>query len=595
MTDGAQAGAAVEALRAAKGWVLRHRAAACAAVAAAVFANTLPNRPVLDDGWAVIDNPLVRTIDFRRIFDAEYGYAGGATLTGPYRPIATLTWAAGYALHGRAPFGFHLVNVALHAAATALVLLLARRVLGAAAPERASQGAFGAALLFAVHPAHVEAVAPIVARADLLAAVGGLGALLLALGPRSPARLFGAFAALAGAMLSKETAVAVPLLYLLVATLVPGAADLGTRPGLATAEGRRALLSALGVAAVLAAALLPYVLLRPTALTASPEAQWFGGRSAAVVWNTMTRAGAEYLRILAFPARLMTDFGYAARIPFTERFGAPSLAATAVWGTVLAAGVLSARRAPVAALAILWTYAALLPVLNVLPIGALMAERFLYLPSVGACILAGQLPAVIGERLGARGARVAAAAGAAVLAALAARTVVRNADWRDPLALWKAELRSAPLDPVVNNNLAVEYSARGDHRRARERLEVVVDVAPRYWRARVNLGIALHALGDHEGALRELLAAAAIAPSEASPHFFLGIMLAGRGDLEGAVRVLGVAEGLAPEDPRTLVLAGKYLAALKRFPEARAKLERAAALDPRDPEPRRLLASLGAR
>ncbi len=70
--------AAYEALA---GWALAH--VASAGMAALVHLVTLPNRPVLDDGWAVLDNPLVRRLDVRRIFEAEYGYAGGGTLAGP--------------------------------------------------------------------------------------------------------------------------------------------------------------------------------------------------------------------------------------------------------------------------------------------------------------------------------------------------------------------------------------------------------------------------------------------------------------------------------------------------------------------------------
>src|SRR5512134_714255 len=104
----------------------RHGVLVAAAVAAAAFLNTLPNAPVLDDGWAVLDNPLVRRLDVAGAFRAEYGAGGAPTVAGVYRPLATLSWAAQYALHGRAPAGYHLVNVLLHAAAAALVALLAR-------------------------------------------------------------------------------------------------------------------------------------------------------------------------------------------------------------------------------------------------------------------------------------------------------------------------------------------------------------------------------------------------------------------------------------------------------------------------------------
>ncbi len=102
MTVTRPGGALVPAWLEAAGALLRRRPADSAAlVAALAFLNTLPNQPVLDDGWAVLDNPLVRRLDLAQTFRAEYG-AGGATVAGVYRPIATLTWALQYALHGLA-------------------------------------------------------------------------------------------------------------------------------------------------------------------------------------------------------------------------------------------------------------------------------------------------------------------------------------------------------------------------------------------------------------------------------------------------------------------------------------------------------------
>jgi len=585
-----------ERFAAAAGVAARHPAKIAATLAAAVFLGTLPNQPVLDDGWAVLDNPLVRTLDVARIFAKHYGNSGSATLAGTYRPIATLTCAVQYALHGPAPIPFHAVNVLLHAATTALVVLLARRILATIAPARAAAGALGAGLLFAVHPAHVEAIAPLVGRADLLAAALGLAALLLALSPRPRWRIAAASATLAAAVLSKEIAATVPLLYLLVAFLLPAAAGLGAKPGLGTPERRRALLAAASVAAALALAVAPYFLLKPGGAGVPQQARWFEGQPPAVVWYTMTRALAEYWRILAFPWRLMTDFGYAAQIPFTHRFGIESALATVTWCAVLAIGMLSARRAPVLSLAVLWTFVGLLPVSNVVPIGALMAERFLYLPSVGLCIWAGQLPQVWRERARSAGGRTAASASfAVILVLLAGRAVTRAAVWRTPERLYEAELRTAPLDPVVNNNLAVEYGARGDHRRAVERLEVALRTAPRYWRAHVNRALALHRLGDEKGALAALASAKEIAPDEASPRRFAAGVLLELRDLPGALAELAAAERLDPEDPRNALAAGKLLIAMRRFAEARAELRRAATLDPADPEPARLLGLVAAR
>jgi Flp pilus assembly protein TadD len=147
----------------------------------------------------------------------------------------------------------------------------------------------------------------------------------------------------------------------------------------------------------------------------------------------------------------------------------------------------------------------------------------------------------------------------------------------------------------VNNNLAVEYTARGEYRRALERLDVALANAPAYWRAWVNKGIALHRLGDADGALAAFVRASAIAPREASPHYFAGWANAERGACARAVELFALAERLQPEDPRTPLAAAGCLAALGRTQEAREKLRRAAALDPGDPEPRRRLTALEGR
>src|SRR2546422_8166242 len=104
-------------------------------------------------------------------------------------------------------------------------------------------------------------------------------------------------------------------------------------------------------------------------------------------------------------------------------------------------------RAPLVALGILWVFVALLPVLNIIPIGALMGERLLYLPSVGFCLAAGAGTALL---LGvARSARpMVAGAVTVALLGLATKSLGRTADWRHPLTLYEAELREAPPDPL---------------------------------------------------------------------------------------------------------------------------------------------------
>jgi len=245
---------------------------------------------------------------------------------------------------------------------------------------------------------------------------------------------------------------------------------------------------------------------------------------------------------------------------------------------------------------VLWSFLGLLPVSNIVRIGPLMAERFLYLSSVGLCVWAGQLPQAWRERARSAGVRAAASASfAIVVLLLAGRAAARAAEWRTPERLYEAELRFAPNDPVVNNNLAIAYAARGDHRRSLDRLDVALRTAPGYWRAHLNRALALHRLGDDPGALAALARASELAPpDEAGPRRFAAGVLLELGDLQGALANLAAAGRLDPEDPIVALAAGKLLVALGRLPEARVELRRAAALDPSDPEPARVLRLIGA-
>jgi protein O-mannosyl-transferase len=556
------------------------------------FAQTLPNPPVLDDGWAVVENPLVQggMRNAARILTSPYNYGGPSTTGGLFRPVTTLTFAANYALHGRSPLGFHLVNLLLHVAASLLVLSLARRLAEATVPDRAPWLALMAGLLFAVHPVHVEAVAPMVGRKELLSTTLALGALLVCFSGRGAARslgrLAGAVALGALAVLSNEGAAVFPLLYGIVAVAVPGATGIVDQPGFADGKARRALLRAFAISAVLLLSLVPYLLLRGLPQGVPPEAQWLAGVPRSTVTYTTSRILAEYVRMLAFPGFLGTDFAYAARVQLISRPGADLFLSMAAWLPLVVGSLALLRRFPLPAAGILWTFGALLPVLHVIPIGVLMAERLTYLPSAGFCIAAA---AVIGS---VRRTPLVVAIVFALVAVLGVRTALRAADWSSDLALWESEIDKAPRDVVVNNNLAVAYSAHGEYAKAVPPLQTAIRVAPGYWRAHVNLGIAEQGLGRPDRARTAYLQAIRIAPGQADPLYFYARFQTAEGELEGAIATLAEARRMAPEQARLATAQGQNLARLGRTDEARAAFRAALAIDPADVEAQRGLAEL---
>jgi Flp pilus assembly protein TadD len=346
-------------------------------------------------------------------------------------------------------------------------------------------------------------------------------------------------------------------------------------------------LRAVAVSAVLLLSLVPYLLLRGMPRGVPLEAQWLAGVPRSTITYTTSRILAEYVRLLSFPGFLGTDFAYAARVQLVSRPGVDLLLSLLAWLPLVVGALALLRRFPLPSAGILWTFGALLPVLHIFPIGVLMAERLTYLPSAGFCIGAA---AVIGSI---RRTPVVVAAVFALVAVLGVRSTVRAADWSTDLALWESEIDKAPRDVVVNNNLAVAYSARGEYAKAIPPLETAIRVAPGYWRAHVNLGIAEQGLGRPERARAAYLQAIRIAPGMVDPLYFYARFQAAEGDLPGALATLSAARRLAPEQARLATAQGQHLAKLGRVDEARAAFRQALAIDPADGDARTGLAALG--
>ena len=368
------------------------------------YIPTLWNRFALDDIYIVVLNPLVRAPSgMWRAFGASY-WAGNLNTT-VYRPLAVATYALDWMVGS--PIWFHFVNVLWHVAATLLVAHLARRRAGDAA-------ALIAGVLFAVHPLHVEAVANIVGRNELMAATFVLLAVFAALEYERPVLSAIAFA---GGLLSKENAIVTP-------ALIVFAWLLGMKP--LPARRRLVWFGATWAIVVTAYFALRYVVFRQYGAGIVAVAPVFNGASPLTVRLTAVAALGDVARLLLFPLHLRADYSPAERTAVTSFVDARFLVGVlvvAAWGTLLVLAW-KRRRAP-EAYGLGWIAVAYAPVANlVFPIGVLIAERTLYLPSVGlALAVGGALRQLQGRSL---------ALTAALLFVLGgARSALRIPAWRD--------------------------------------------------------------------------------------------------------------------------------------------------------------------
>jgi protein O-mannosyl-transferase len=410
-------------------------AAGLCLIALLIYSDSFTAGFTLDNRGLLLEDPRIRQAtkeNLSLIFERTYWWPYGES--GLYRPVATLSYLFNYAIlgDGTRPAGYHGVNFLLHFGNVLLVLALARRLI------RRFWPAVLAALLWAVHPILTESVTNIVGRPDLLAGGAILGGLLAylrsaaATGWRRWAWLAGLMGITTIGVLSKETAVVIPAVIALYE--------------LSFWKERRQWGSlVLGICASLPAILL-MLSLRSAALAGLPPMvfpSWDNPLAGADFWTAkLTALGivGKYVAILLWPAHLSCDYSYA-QIPLKLTAQSWCDWSLLIGAAVGAAIAFRAHRGAffAAGLAAL----AFLPTSNLLfPIGTIMAERFLYLPSVAfaICLVVGAY--ALAARM--RATWLASVVLAFIAAALAARTYVRNRDWRDDLSLATAASAVSP-------------------------------------------------------------------------------------------------------------------------------------------------------
>lgn len=401
---------------------------AVALVALLVYANALGNGFALDDGGVIRQNPLVtQPSGIWRAFANPYWPTslGG----GQYRPLGIASFSLDWWLSGGSATWMHAVNMLLHAAAAVLVWLLAAELLAPA-------GALAAGLLFAVHPVHVEAVANTVGRLEPMAAIFVLGALLA-----HRRRSTWSVLLFALGMLAKENAAVFPALALASDLLLGPHDRAADRVAAESTLGRRravVLYAAYAIVlAAYAAALLnvfhgrDYRVFAPT----------FIGATTGERLLTVASIIPHYARLLTVPFDLSADY-----YPQVIRL-ATSLTPLVMLGLALLAGYVAAivwawRRERSLAFALIWVPIALAPVSNVFFPSVALAERTLYLPSAGACLVMAWLLQRAALRLPAPTPALVAAG--VLLFALTLRTWTRTPAWRSDKSYLLTLLRDHP-------------------------------------------------------------------------------------------------------------------------------------------------------
>ncbi len=545
----------------------RLRIALLLSVSILVYGNTLSNGFTLDDFLYIFDNPTVTNTSLAALFSATKA-------ANVFRPVTFATLAFNWAAGGAHAWGYHLVNLLLHAAVTLLLYLVLKKLL-----EFVAQGetvAWVAALLFAVHPIHTEAVASIVGRSELLAVGFLLGAWLLHLQDRPiPALLCFVLA-----LMAKESAV----------TLLPLAIAGDYARGKLKPLLRYGWIAGVGV-------LYMGVLWKM-------QGGRFGEKGISFIDNPLAylppglrilnalRVAWKYVALHVYPATLSCDYSYNAILLYSNwRHTLPPAIAAAFVLALWVWAIWAQRKEWVLAGAIY--LAGFAVTANILvATGTIMGERLAYLPSAGFCLLI----ALLWTRLEKHQQRFAWTLLAVAVVALAARTVVRNRDWRDNYTLFAAGVRAVPESAKVHAGLGGEYLRRDQLEDARNQFRTSIDIYPDFADVWDSYGLVESRLDHDQEARKFFEKSLAMTAKDDANYDYVAVNLAGQliklGKNDDALKLLNEEIATSPGSSRAWSNRAAIWYQRGEVASARADAEAALRLDPANAQAQNLLARL---
>ncbi|MBZ5550482.1 MAG: tetratricopeptide repeat protein [Acidobacteriia bacterium] len=472
---------------------------------------------VYDDVPQILKNPAIQ--DWRylpqyftsHVWAAIYPNSAGNY----YRPLFLLWLRLNYALFGTDPAGWHWTSVLCHVAATYLIFRVAQQL------TRDRMTAFAAALLFGLHPAHIENVAWISGVTDPLMAcfvLGSCSAFLRFRESRKVWQLGLSLGSFVMALLAKETAIVLPLLIFELSRIRPQSENQGDDvPPKAVAAIREAALYILFA--------LIYLGVRFWAL------HGFSHPAISLSWTQVLLTWPAvlwfYARHLFLPIGLSEFYALNYLDHATGRGFWLPLAMLAIVALVSCSWVraLSQRRA--AWFAVTLIVLPLLPVLDLrsLTAGDIVHDRYLYLPSVGFVLLVALSLREIERRMPSFRAVSLLLAGTGLIALLfAVLTLTQQRQWTNDIQLYTRGVESAPDNLTARDNLANALLAANQPERAIPMYLEVLKRNPGFWRSNYNLGFAYYKLGNPAAAENYLERAIQIDRSDSDEFIYLALV-----------------------------------------------------------------------
>ncbi|MBI5598109.1 MAG: tetratricopeptide repeat protein [Deltaproteobacteria bacterium] len=532
-----------------------------------VYLNSVSGAFVFDDNYQVLGNPWIKDVSrIPEIFTSDVWAFKGVGVGNYYRPLMHLFYMLSYHVFGLKPWGFHLVNMLFHAGVSVLVFLVALRLFKdgeGVEPGGSLIPAFVAAVFFAVHPIHTEAVAWIAGLPEvsftffyllsfyLYTRAGGTGQWGFGL-----SLVFFFMAAL-----SKETALTLPLLIF--------AYDYSSGEKASLRSRLKRYIPYLLVAGV-------YFVLRTYAIKGFAPLKSHSDLSGYEYFINIFPLFVRYLGKLVLPVNMNALYVFHPVSSILEWKGMFALIFTLAFA---AFAYYMRKRSRLIFLSLLWIALPLLPVLYIPALGKnAFADRYLYLPSAGFTML---LSMGLCRLAASRRKAFLLVPVVAVTGLYSAGTIKRNPVWKDGLALWGDVVRKSPdayeahenlgaayhnlgladeavkeylkaleLNPyhaLAHYDIGVVYGEHGLVDKAIEEYRISLRLNPYAANAHNNLGSAYYEKGLMDEAVKEYLKALELNPYHALAHYNIGVVYGEHGLVDKAIEEYRISSKLDPD------------------------------------------------
>ena len=593
-----------------------------------IYANSLMNDFTFDDHDMIERNLLVRSLspsNIKQIFSSSWWWGGAHQQSHEYRPLTVLSFSVIYQIGNLKPWVFHFVNIVLNAIAAVLLYYLVLRLV------RNPLLALATALLFTAHPIHTEAVNNIVGQAEILSAVFFFLAFILFLDSvKNPdttnwLKLTASYICYLAGTLSKEPAITLPAV-IFVAHWFLFKHERKNINKTQSSDFRTFIAAQWKYYIGFAMVVIIYFVFRITALGGLKStmlitfldnvlARPLQEGDYLTYYLTALKIVGMYICLLIFPLKLSADYSYDVIALVKTPFAPGVFLTVAALAIVIVYAVRELKHNRwIPLFALLGFFIVFLPVSNFFVlIGVNMAERLMYVPSFGFCILiAWILWSLTGGKKD-----IFLPALAVIVLLFSARTVARNFDWKDDFTLYKKTVETNPRCTRALFNLGNHYKYRNMMQEAYESFRKAWEIAPnygaplsamgeilaatnkleeaekffrrviqmeeRYHPAHYNLALVLEQTGRYDEAAKEYLRTIELRPSDPAPYHELGELYIKMGKKTEGELYLKRALEINPQLYISRLRLAEFYSIEKRHEDAVRELEAAAAIQPSDP------------